>query len=142
MANLKVSSGDGYGRSDRKTFTIPSGATGSGVFRVDFDRPYAYFVIRIEDCGGFATNTTLSAQVANDDSPAQTMCDLYENNDPSTLWSKSVPVTDGSTCQFLLTHAFGSRYIKFIASLNTTADVNIYVYGYDPAVSIGASNGV
>jgi len=126
MANLKVGSGEGYGRSDRKTFTIPSGVTGSGVFRVDFDRPYAWFMIRIEDCGGFVTSTTIKCQTANDDSPAQTLTDLYEINDPGTLWSKTVPVANGDTCSFVLTHAIGARYMKFVTSLNTTADVNIY----------------
>lgn len=132
MANSKVSIGEGFGRSDRTRFTIPNGTTGSAVFRVDLNRPYAYHVIRIEDCTGFATNATLSCQVANDDSPAQTMCDLYEINDPSTKWTKSVPTT--GAIQFALTHSFGSRYLKFISSLNTDADVNIDIYGYDPSV--------
>lgn len=139
MANSKVGRGDGFGRSDRVRFTIPNGATGASVFRIDLARPYAYHVIRIEDCTGFATNATISAQVANDDVPAQTMCDLYELNDPSTKWTKSVPTT--GAIQFTLTHAFGSRYIKFISSLNTDAIVNIDVYGYDPVV-INSTNGI
>lgn len=139
MANSKVGIGEGFGRSDRKRFTIPSGATGSGVFRIDLARPYAYHVIRIENCAGFATNATLSVKAANDDSPAQTMCDVYENNDPSTLWSKSVPVT--GTCTFVLTHTFGARYLQFISSLATDADVHIDVYGYDPSV-INSPSGV
>lgn len=139
MANSKVGIGEGFGRSDRKRFTIPSGATGSGVFRIDLVRPYAYHVIRIENCTGFATGATLSVKSANDDSPAQTMCDVYENNDPSTLWSKSVPVT--GTCTFVLTHTFGARYLQFISSLATDADVHIDVYGYDPSV-INSPSGV
>lgn len=142
MANLKVGSGEGYGRSDRTRFTIPSGQTGSGIFRIDLNRPYAWLLIRIEDCGGFDTNSLLSAQTANDDSPAQAMCDLYELNDPSTKWSKAVPTSNGATLSFALTHAIGARYIKFISSVATTADVNIDVYGYDPSVSIGSPSGV
>ena len=133
MANSKVSSGEGFGRSDRKRFTITTGHNGTDVFRLDLGRPYAYLVIRIEDCSGFSSSASLSARVANDDSPAQAMCDLYELNDPNTIWSKSVPVT-AVTCSFVLTHAFGARYIQFITSNNCEGTVNIDVYGYDPSV--------
>lgn len=139
MANSKVGQGEGFGRSDRARYIIPSGQTGSSVFRVDLGRPYAYHVVRIENCTGFATGATISCQTANDDSPAQAMCDLYELNDPSTLWSKSVPVT--GTCTFVLTHTFGARYLKFISSLATDANVNIDIYGYDPG-AINTPSGV
>jgi len=139
MANAKAASQQGYGRSDKRTFTIPAGQNGSNVFRIDLTRPYAFHLIRIEDCSGFAANTNLSVKVANDDTPAQCMCDLKEINEPNITWSKAMPTT--GRIQFLLTHAFGTRYMQFITSENTSADVEIDVYGYDPTL-INVSGGV
>ena len=139
MANAKAAIQQGYGRSDRARFTIPSGSTGANVFRVDLGRPYAFHVIRIEDCTGFQEGTTISAKVANDDTPAQLMCTLCEANEPNITWSKAVP-TSGAI-QFILTHAFGARYISFLLNQNSDGIVNIDVYGYDPTF-INQSGGV
>lgn len=139
MANAKAAIQQGYGRSDRHRFTIPSGETGADVFRLDLGRPYGFHVIRIEDCTGFQANTTISAKVANDDTPAQLMCTLCEANEPNITWSKSVPTT--GAIQFILTHAFGARYISFLLNQNSDGIVNIDVYGYDPTF-INQSGGV
>lgn len=139
MANAKSSIQQGYGRSDRHRFTIPNGATGVNVFRLDLGRPYAFHVIRIEDCTGFQANTTISAKVANDDTPAQLMCTLCEANEPSITWSKTMP-TSGAI-EFMLTHAFGARYISFLLSQNSDGIINIDVYGYDPTF-LNSSGGV
>lgn len=120
----------GYLRSDRQRFTIPNGANGSAITRLDMGKPYSYFVIRVENCSGFTSALTL--KVANDDNPAQTLCDLYEVNDPSIKWSKTPPTT--GAIQFALTHAIGSRYLQFVTVSNTDAEVNIDVWGYDPIV--------
>lgn len=121
----------GYLRSDRQRFTIPNGVTGVNVERLDMGRPYAFFVIRIEDCSGFTG--TLSLKVGNDTDVAQTLADLYEINDPSTKWTKTPPTT--GAIQFILSHAFGTRFLQFVCSSNTDAEVNIDVWGYDPAVN-------
>ena len=139
MADAKSSMSQGYGRSDRARFTIGNAATGVNVFRVDLGRPYAFHVIRIEDCTGFQAATTMSAKVANDDTPAQLMATLCEANEPSLTWSKTMPTT--GAIQFILTHAFGARYISFLLSQNSDGIINIDVYGYDPTF-IQSSGGV
>lgn len=121
----------GYLRSERHRFTIPSGATGIGVERLDLGKPYSFFVIRVEDCSGFTSS--LSAKVGNDDNPAQILCDLYEINDPSTKWTKTPPTT--GAIQFTLSHAFGTRYIQFVTGGNTDSEVNIDIWGYDPTIN-------
>lgn len=139
MANAKSSIQQGYGRSDRHRFTIPNGATGVNVFRLDLLRPYSFHIIRIEDCSGFQAGTTISAKVANDDTPAQLMCTLCEANEPNITWSKDVPIT--GSIQFILSHAFGARYISFLLNQNSDGIVNIDVYGYDPTF-INTSTGL
>lgn len=139
MADTRAALQQGYGRSNRARFTIGNGATGADVFRVDLGRPYGFHVIRIEDCTGFQANTTISAKVANDDTPAQLMATLHEANEPNIIWSKDVPTT--GAIQFVLTHAFGARYISFLLNQNTDGIVNIDVYGYDPTF-LNTSGGV
>jgi len=139
MADAKAGNSQGFGRSDRKRFTIPNGATGVNVFRLDLGRPYGFHVIRIEDCTGFQAATTMSVKVANDDTPAQLMATLTEINEPGITWSKTMP-TSGAI-QFVLTHAFGARYISFLLSQNSDGIINIDVYGYDPTF-INSSGGV
>lgn len=139
MASALAGISQGFGRSDRKRFTIPNAATGVNVFRLDLGRPYAFLVVRIEDCTGFQSATTMSAKVATDDNPAQLMATLCEANEPSITWSKTMPTT--GAIQFTLTHAFGARYISFLLSQNSDAQINIDVYGYDPTF-INSSGGV
>lgn len=139
MADSRVPKEAGFGRSERFVYTIPSGTNGDSVFRLDLLRPYSFVVVRVEDCAGFNNSgSTISALVALDDLPEQVMATLKETNDPSTTWSKSVPLT--GAMQFALTHCFGSRYIKFTTSANTDANVNFHIWGYDPLV-IDTDNG-
>src|SRR5688572_14634394 len=116
-----TSAGVGFGRSDVFTFTIPSGADGSGVAALDFGRGYAAFIVKCEDCTGLADAATLRAKAGYD--TADTLCDLYEVNDPGLMWSKDTPTS--GTLAFLFTHAFGAQRLQFIASAVTTAEVVI-----------------
>ena len=97
-----------------KTFTIGNSADGSAVTPVDIDLDNAKaLVITCEDCQYIQASTSLSAQVGYDES--DTMCALYELDDPSTAWSKGSLPTSG-TLAFVLTHAFGARRLRLILS--------------------------
>lgn len=140
MANSKVPNFSGYGVSDEMTFTIPTGGTGSTIERIDFGRPYAFYVIRIEDCSRIAATTTMRAQGATNDYPQQALCDLYELNSPATRWVSGNLPTSG-TLMFALTHAFGCRYLKFILSNAASGgDVVLKIRGFDPSAIDTAVN--
>jgi len=96
-----------------KQFTIASGADGSAVSAVDLGGNYDLILIKCADCSHIAASTSLSAKVgfAEDDS----LCSLYEQDDPSTEWSKGDLPTSGSLA-FLLTHATGSRRLQLVLS--------------------------
>lgn len=120
----------GFGRSDLQTFTIANGANGSAVTPLNFLRGHAYYVVICEDASFIPATTTLRAQVGYD--TGATMLDLYEQNDPATRWTKgSLPVT--GTLSFILSHAFGAQYLRFILSNNATGGSVVFkVYGFDP----------
>ena len=120
----------GYGRSDRQTFTIPNGADGSAVAAVDLERNYGFVVISCEDSSNIPSNTTLSAEVADDDSG--TLLPLY-TQDGSGLWQSAVLPTSGGL-RFWLSHGFGIQRLRLVLSANTTGAVTFYVYGFDGAV--------
>lgn len=122
----------GFGRSDEKTFTIASGADGGEVAAVDLGRNYAFIVVKCEDCSNIPSTTSLSAEVGYD--TADTLCDLYEQDDPSTEWSKGNLPTSG-TLGFLLNHAAGAQRIRLKLSNNASGgNVVFKVYGWDGGV--------
>ena len=93
---------DGYGRSDQQTFTIPNGADGSAVAAVDLARNYAFVVIACEDTSNIAADSTLTAEVADDDSG--TLLPLYRQ-DGLGPWESAVLPTSGGL-RFWLSHAW------------------------------------
>lgn len=111
--------------SSIRQFSIPLGATGSLVTPVDMEYNYTYLWVQCEDADGVPPSATMSAQVDFDGSG--NMVNLYERDDPGTLWSKSVPAS--GSFGFLLLQALGCRRIRFILSDVATAIVNIKVYG-------------
>ena len=120
----------GFGRSDRQTFTIPNGADGSAVAAIDLERNYSFIVISCDDASDIAADTTLSAEVADDDSGE--LNPLYMQ-DGSAPWTSAVLPTSGGF-RFWLSHAFGIQRLRLILSNNTTGEVTLYVYGFDGAV--------
>lgn len=116
-----------YDVSEEKTFVIASGVSGAAVAAVDLGANYTVLAVTCEDAGGIDAASTMSAQVDWDESG--NLVALYEQNDPATLWSKSVP--DTGTFGFVLTHAIGVRRLRFVLSKVSTADVTIKVRGLD-----------
>jgi hypothetical protein len=119
-----------YSLTSPRDFVIPNGETGAAVAPIVLDANCRVLGIVITDCAGVAAATSLSAQIAFDNEPSMPVCDLYEQDDPSTQWSKgSIPAT--GTLAFILTHAFRVRRVRFILSVVSTAEVRIKVYGLD-----------
>ena len=118
----------GFGRSDGKTYTVLSG-TGQSE-QIDLERPFAFIVVYCDDATNIAANTTMTMQVSPEH--GINLCDVYEQNDPNTQWSKAIPAS-GTFC-FLLTHAFGARFVKPILNTATDGDVTFTIFGYDPTV--------
>jgi len=98
-------------------FVIPSGEDGSDVNLADLGGNYDLVMITCADC-------TAQVGYLEDDGPF----DLYEQDDPSTQWSKGSLPTSG-TLAFLLTHATGVRRIRLVLSNNATADVEFTITG-------------
>jgi len=122
----------GWGRSDKKTFTIVNGDTGAGNAPVDLGRNYAYIIIRCDDCQYIAGATTLGIKVAMDE--AQALNSVYEfASNTLTLLAPTLP-TSGSM-QFLCVPAFGAQYVHLTQSANANGgDVVFDVYGVAESV--------
>ena len=101
-----------YIRSKTHTFSIANTKTGSLLDPVNLGRPYKTLLIECYDCDNIAAATNLTAEVGVDS--GSTMGLLYEQDDPSTLWSKGALPTTAVTMAFALTHAFGMQRIRFI----------------------------
>ncbi len=121
---------DGYGRSDQQTFTIPNGADGSAVAAVDLARNYGFIVVGCEDTSNIAADSTLTAEVADDDSGA--LIPLYKQ-DGSGIWELAALPTSGGL-RFWLSHAFGIQRIRLILSNTTGGAVSFTIYGFDGTV--------
>lgn len=122
----------GWGRSDVQTFTIPASADGSAVAEVDLGRNYAFIVVKCEDCSNIPATTTLSAEVGYDD--GDTLVDLYEQDDPGTLWESGNLPTSG-TLGFLLNHAAGAQRLRLKLSNNASGGSVVFsIYGWDGGV--------
>ena len=115
-------------RSLPKIFTIGSGVTGSVVTPVSFKAPYKAVLVECTNADGIDASTDLTAQVGYNE--GGTMVDLYEQDDPGTIWTAStIPAT--GTFGFILTHAFGVWRVRFILSKVSTADVVLTIRGLD-----------
>ena len=119
----------GFGRSDLQTYTIPSG--GVSTERVDLGRPYAFIIIMCEDASDIAATTLMALNVSpEEDIPLH---NLYEQNAPQTIWSKGNLPTSNSF-YFLVTDAFGARFIQPVFDTVTAGIVILKIVGYDPTV--------
>ena len=107
--------------------TIANGQTVSDI--ADLERSYAFIAIASADLAGVDTNATMTAQIGLQESTA--LFDLYEVNDPTTIWSKDPPLT--GTMYFILSHAMGARFIQLTLDVITTADVTFDIFGIDQA---------
>jgi hypothetical protein len=140
-ANLQVGDADvsesnpvpiATGVSAWQTFTIPDGANGGAVAPADLGANYKAILIRCADCQYIPASTNLSMQAS--EGAADTMCDVYEVDDPSTLWSKGSLPTSG-TLRVVVTHAFGARRVRLVLSNNSTGgDTAFSIAGMDQGV--------
>jgi hypothetical protein len=121
---------NGYGRSDRQSFTIPNGADGSAVAAVDLERNYGFIVISCANASNIAADSTLSAEVADDDSGS--LLPLY-TQDGAGAWESAVLPGSGGL-RFWLSPAFGIQRLRLILSNNSSGEVVFHVYGFDGAV--------
>lgn len=117
----------GWGRSDKKTFTIVDGNNGANVEAINLGRNYAYIIIRCDDCQYIQAATTLGVKAADDE--AQALDSVYEYSaNTLTLLAPTLP-TSGSM-RFLLTPAFGAQYVHFTLSKDASGgSVVLDVYG-------------
>jgi len=99
--------------SSEQTFTIPDTGDGSAVDPVDLGAAYDLIWVRCEDCQYIQASTNMTALVKH--VSGDTLCDLYEQDDPSTQWSAGALPTSG-TMAFLLSHAAGIRHIRLVLS--------------------------
>ena len=120
----------GFGRSDRQTFTIPNGADGSAVAAVDLARNYSFVVISCDDASDIPASTLMTAEVADDDSGA--LNPLYMQDGSASWVSGTLPTSGGF--RFWLSHAYGVQRLRLILSNNTTGAVDFHIYGFDGAV--------
>ena len=120
----------GLDRSDKKTFTIGSGATGSAVTPIDLGRPYAFIVVSCDLATGIAAATTMTAQAAADSTG--TVKPVYQQNMLAVWTSGTLPTSGGF--RFVLPAAAFSQQLRFVLSQNSTGAVAIDVYGYDGVI--------
>lgn len=117
---------DGFVRGHQKTATISNGESETGI--IDFGRKFAYFVIACTDASQIPATTNMRAQASVTDQ--DTMCDLYEMNNPQTQWSKGDLPTSG-TFLFVLYHALGCQRLNLGLTNPATGPVPFVIYGMD-----------
>lgn len=105
-----------------KTYTIPNAADGSGVAAVDLYGVYRMIRITCEDVTGLAgLNLEADVGVSGPVVPLHTQ-------DDAQLWSVAAP---SSPFSFVLTHAFGIRWIKLRTDSNVSAETAFVITGLD-----------
>lgn len=123
----------GFGRSDKQTFTIPNGNTGSNIGNLNLGRNYAYIILRCDDCQYIQAATTLGIKVAMDE--AEQMNSLYEFNSSSTFAILAPTLPTSGSFQALIVPAFGIQYIHFTLSKAASGgSVVLTVYGFAESV--------
>ena len=120
----------GFGRSDLQTLIIPSGNDGGNLGPINLGRNYIYIWFMTPDISG-ADGLDISAEVALD--PSQELVTLYEQSDPTTPWSKTLPAS--GSMGFWLGHAAGIQLVKLGLSSNTSAEVVWTIVGMGESVS-------
>lgn len=122
----------GFGRSDVKSYVIPSGGTSTE--RVDLERPYAFIVIMCENLAGIASGNMFLNVSPEEGIPLHR---VYEQNS-ATAWNTGTLPTSG-TFYLLCTHAFGARFVQPVLSAASDAELTFKILGYDPTV-VGQAN--
>jgi hypothetical protein len=109
-------------------FTIPSGTKGDAVNPVSLGRHAENGVlITCDDAAGIANGSSMNLQIAIPPDNDRTMLDLYDQDDPGTLWAgASIPDTGTMACH--VPSARNAFWVRIILSINTTADVTFKVY--------------
>lgn len=126
---MSVPSNVGFGRSEPKSYTLTTGQTSTE--RIDLGRPYAFILITCENMGGINTGCALRLNVSPDEGIP--MLNMYEQNEPATLWSKGSLPTSG-TWSCLITHAFGARFVQPVLTVAADATITFKVWGFDPII--------
>lgn len=126
---MPVPSNVGFGRSEPKSYTLIS--TQTSTERVDLGRPYAFILLTCENMGGINTACSLRLNVSPDEGIP--MLNLYEQNEPATLWSKGALPTTGTWYCFV-PHAFGARYVQPVLTVAADATIVFKIWGFDPIV--------
>jgi hypothetical protein len=120
--------GVGFRATDYFTETIADGTDGTGNAEIDLGANFKVLGIVCEDASGIQQATDLEAEIAFDVNSM--LCDLYEQDDPSTEWAAGDLPTAGHFA-FILTHAFGVRKLRLILSQNASgANVVFKIYGF------------
>lgn len=120
-----------FGRSNKEIFPIAAGQV-TRLDSVDLKANYAWIRIVCDDCSGIDADTTLTAVVAND--ATSQLNALWQQNGAAVWESGALPTSGGF--DFMLTQANGIQRIRFtLSNAANQADVILYVYGYDPAVT-------
>jgi hypothetical protein len=120
--------GVGFRATDAFTETIADGTDGTGNAVIDLGANFKVLGIACEDASGIPQSTDLEAEIAFDvNSP---LCDLYEQDDPSTEWAKGDLPTSGHFA-FILTHSFGVRKIRLVLSQAASGAAVVFkIYGF------------
>lgn len=125
----------GWGRSDKKTFTIVNGNTGANVEAVNLGRNYAYIIIRCDNCAYIAASTTLGIKVAMDE--AQSLNSIYIfDSSANTLTALAPTLPTSGSMQFMCVPTFGAQYVHFTLSKNATGGSVVFdVYGVAESIT-------
>lgn len=127
---MPVPSKIGFGRSAVQSYTLTTGQTSTE--RVDLGRPYAFILITCENMAGINSACALRLNVSPDENIP--MLNMYEQNEPATLWSKgSLPVSGTWSC--FIPHAFGQRFIQPVLTVAADATITFKVWGFDPIIT-------
>lgn len=124
MANEKLPAiGGGYGRSERKTYLIASGAVSAA--GVDFGRAYAFVAIECENASGIASATTMSLQAGGANGAA--LLDVWG---AAGKWASPALPTGGGF-RLLVDEVGFAQVVRPVLSAACTSGFNLYLYGYD-----------
>jgi hypothetical protein len=124
----EVENNVGFGRSDAKVYTIPSGATSTE--RVDLGRNYAFIVITCEDASNIASDTTMSFAVSPElEIPLLT---VLTKDTAEAFVTENLPTS--GTFYLMVPNVFGARFVQPILGTVTDGIVVLKVWGFDPTV--------
>ena len=124
----EVDNNVGFGRSDAKVYTVPSGGTLTE--RVDLGRNYAFIVITCEDASDIAAGTGMSFNVSPEEGiPLLT---VLTKDTGAAFLTEDLPVS--GTFYLMVPNVFGARFVQPVLDTVTDGEVILKVWGYDPTV--------